>query len=83
MSRSGLYDIQSFLCDVIGHESVSAIDLSVDLAHGYPYPEGYFAKCTIHANEFCTKLMNLPNAFAVPGGEFTIVKDDDTGAALL
>lgn len=75
MSCSGLYDIQSFLEDIIKHEAVSKIIVSIDLAHGYPYPEGFFAKCVIHANEFCAALMTLPNAFAVPGGEFTVVKD--------
>ena len=75
MSCSGLYDIQSFLEDIIKHEAVSKIIVSIDLAHGYPYPEGFFAKCEIHASEFCAAMMTLPNAFAVPGGEFTIVKD--------
>ena len=75
MSCSGLYDIQSFLEDIIKHEAVSKIIVSIDLAHGYPYLEGFFAKCVIHASEFCTALMTLPNAFAVPGGEFTVVKD--------
>lgn len=75
MSCSGLYDIQSFLEDIIKHEAVSKNIVSIDLAHGYPYPEGFFAKCEIHASEFCTAMMTLPNAFAVPGGEFTIVKD--------
>lgn len=36
----------------------------------------FFRKCVIYASEFCTALMTLPNAFAVPGGEFTVVRDD-------
>lgn len=76
LSASGLVDIQAFLEEIIKHESVSGISVSFDLAHGYPYPEGAFSKCVIHANEFCTALMTLPNAYAVPGGEFTVVKDD-------
>ena len=83
MSCSGLYGIQSFLEEIIKLESVSGIIVSIELAHGYLYPEGYFSKCVIHANEFCTALITLPNAYAVPGGEFFVVKDEDTSSALL
>ena len=73
--NSGIPNIENFLVQIMEHDLISYVQISVDFAHGYP-PSAY-ANLDINASDFCKTLMSLPNHSAVPTGQFNIRKSGD------
>ena len=72
---SGIPNIESFLVQIMAHELIEYVQLSIDLAHGYA--SSAYANLDIPAREFCKTLILLPNHNALPTVHFNIRKTDD------
>lgn len=72
---SGIPNVEKFLVQIMAHDLIEYVQLSIDLAHGYIPSE--YANLDITANEFCKTLMSLPNSNELPTGQFNIRKSDD------
>lgn len=72
---SRIPNFENFLVQIMEHDLIEYIQLSIDFAHGYIPSE--YANLDITANEFCKTLMSLPNFNALPTGQFNIRKSDD------
>ena len=71
---SGIPNIESFLVQIMAHDLIEYVQLSIDLAHGY-IPSQY-ANIDIMANEFCRTLMSLPNHNELPTAQFNIKRSE-------
>ena len=71
---SGIPNVESFLVQIMAHNLIEYVQLSIDLAHGY-IPSAY-AVLNITANEFCRTLMSLPNHNALPTAQFNIKRSE-------
>ena len=69
---SGIPNIESFLVQIMAHDLIEYVQISIDLAHGYMPSE--CANIDIMANEFCKTLMSLPNRNELPTALFNIKK---------
>ena len=69
---SGIPNVESFLVQIMAHNLIEYVQLSIDLAHGYA--SSAYAELNITANEFCRTLMRLPCHGALPTGQFNIKK---------
>ena len=69
---SGIPNVENFLVQIMEHDLIEYIQLSIDFAHGYIPSE--YANLDITAKEFCKTLMRLPGHGAVPAGQFNIRK---------
>lgn len=69
---SGIPNIESFLVQIMAHDLIEYVQISIDLAHGYALSA--YAELNITANEFCRTLMSLPNHNALPTAQFNIKK---------
>ena len=67
---SGISNVESFLVQIMAHNLIEYVQLSIDFAHGYT-PSAY-ANLDINASDFCKTLMSLPNYNAVPTVQFNI-----------
>lgn len=65
-------DIENFLVQIMEHDLIRYVRISIDLAHGY-IPCAY-ENLDINASDFCKTLMSLPNHYGVPTGQFNIRK---------
>ena len=72
---SGIPDIENFLVQIMEHDLIRYVQISIDLVHGY-IPCAY-ENLDINASDFCKTLMSLPNHNAVPTGQFNIRKSGD------
>ena len=72
--NSGIPNIENFLVQIMEHDLIEYVQLSIDLAHGYT-PSAY-ANLDITANEFCKTLMSLPNHNALPTAQFNIKRSE-------
>ena len=70
--NSGIPNIENFLVQIMEHDLIGYVQLSIDLAHGYT--SSAYANLNITANEFCRTLMQLPCHGALPTGQFNIKK---------
>ena len=69
---SGIPNVESFLVQIMAHDLIEYVQISIDLAHGYA--SSAYAELNIAANEFCRTLMSLPNHNALPTAQFNIKK---------
>ncbi len=72
---SGIPNIETFLVQIMEHNLIGYVRISIDLTHGYT-PSAY-ANLDIEAKDFCKTLMSLPNHNAVPTAQFNIRKFGD------
>ena len=72
LGSSGIPNVESFLVQIMAHDLIEYVQISIDLAHGYIPSE--HAKIDIMANEFCRTLMRLPCHGALPTAQFNIKK---------
>ena len=70
--NSGIPNIENFLVQIMEHDLIGYVQLSIDLAHGYT--SSAYANLNITANEFCRTLTALPNHNALPTAQFNIKK---------
>ena len=71
---SGIPNIESFLVQIMAHDLIEYVQISIDLAHGYA--SSAYAELNIMANEFCRTLMSLPNHNALPTSQFNIKRSE-------
>ena len=71
---SGIPNIESFLVQIMAHDLIEYVQISIDLAHGYA--SSAYAELNIMANEFCRTLMSLPNHNALPTAQFNIKRSE-------
>ena len=71
---SGIPNVESFLVQIMEHDLIEYVQLSIGLAHGY-IPSAY-AVLNITANEFCRTLMSLPNHNELPTAQFNIKRSE-------
>ena len=71
---SGVPNVEKFLVQIMEHDLIGHIQLTIDLAHGYT--PSVYANPNIMATEFCKILMSLPNHNALPTAQFNIRKPD-------
>ena len=69
---SGIPNVQNFLVQIMAHDLIEYVQLSIDLAHGYT--SSAYADLNITANEFCRTLMSLSNHNELPTALFNIKK---------
>ena len=69
---SGIPNVESFLVQIMAHDLIEYVQISIDLAHGYT--SSAYAELNITANEFCRTLMSLPNHNELPTAQFNIKK---------
>ena len=69
---SGIPNVENFLVQIMEYALIEYVQLSIDLAHGYPPSE--YSNFNIAANDFCKILVSLPNHNALPTAQFNIVK---------
>ena len=69
---SGIPNVESFLVQIMAHDLIEYVQISIDLAHGYTPSE--YSNFNIAANDFCKILVSLPNHHALPTAQFNIVK---------
>lgn len=69
---SGIPNVQNFLVQIMAHDLIEYVQLSIDLGHGYIPSE--YANLDIMANEFCKTLMSLSSHNALPTAQFNIKK---------
>ena len=67
---SGIPNIESFLVQIMAHDLIEYVQISIDLAHGYT--SSAYADLNITANEFCRTLISLPNHNELPTVKFNI-----------
>ena len=72
---SGIPNVESFLVQIMAHDVIEYVQLSIDLAHGYT--SSSYAELNITANEFCRTLMSLPNHNALPTAQFNIKRSEN------
>ena len=72
---SGIPNVESFLVQIMAHDLIEYVQISIDLAHGYT--PSVYENLNITANEFCKTLMSLSNHNAVPTAQFNIRKFGD------
>ena len=72
---SGIPNVENFLMQIMAHDLIEYVQLSVDLAHGYTSSE--YANLNITANEFCRTLMSLPNHNELPTAQFNIKRSEN------
>jgi len=65
-------NVEEFLVQIMEHNLIEYVLLSIDLAHGYVPFE--YSNLDITAKDFCKTLMSLPNHYGLPTGEFNIRK---------
>ena len=70
--NSGIPNIENFLVQIMAHDLIEYVQISIDLAHGYT--SSAYANLNITANEFCRTLMRLPCHGALPTVQFNIKK---------
>ena len=68
--NSGIPNIENFLVQIMEHDLIRYVQISIDLAHGYIPTE--YANLDITASEFCKTLLSLPNHNALPTAQFNI-----------
>ena len=73
--HSGIPNVESFLVQIMAHDLIEYVQLSIDLAHGYT--SSAYANLNITANEFCRTLMSLPNHNALPTVQFNIKRSEN------
>lgn len=71
---SGIPNIESFLVQIMAHDLIEYVQISIDLAHGYT--SSAYANLNITANEFCRTLMSLPNHNELPTAQFNIKRSE-------
>ena len=71
---SGIPNVESFLVQIMAHDVIEYVQLSIDLAHGYT--SSAYADLNITANEFCRTLMSLPNHNELPTAQFNIKRSE-------
>lgn len=71
---SGIPNVESFLVQIMAHDLIEYVQISIDLAHGYA--SSAYAELNITANEFCRTLMSLPNHNALPTAQFNIKRSE-------
>ena len=71
---SGIPNVESFLVQIMAHNLIEYVQLSIDFAHGYT--SSAYADLNITANEFCRTLMSLPNHNELPTGQFNIKRSE-------
>lgn len=69
---SRIPNVEEFLVQIIEHDLIGYIQLSIDPAHGYVPSE--YSNHDITAQEFCKTLMSLSNYSALPNGQFNIAR---------
>ena len=69
---SGIPNVENFLVQIMAHDLIEYVQLSIDLAHGYT--SSAYANLNITANEFCRTLKSLPNRNELPTALFNIKK---------
>ena len=69
---SGIPNVESFLVQIMAHDLIEYVQISIDLAHGYT--SSAYADLNITANAFCRSLMSLPNHNELPTAQFNIKK---------
>ena len=69
---SGIPNVENFLMQIMAHDVIEYVQLSIDLAHGYT--SSAYADLNITANEFCRTLMSLSNHNELPTALFNIKK---------
>ena len=72
LGSSRIPNIENFLVQIIEHDLIGYIQLSIDLAHGYLPSE--YSNLDITAKEFCKTLMSLSSYSALPTGQFNIAR---------
>ena len=65
-------NIENFLVQIIEHDLIEYVQLSIDLAHGYVPSE--YSNLDITAKEFCKTLMSLSSHSALPIAQFNIAR---------
>ena len=71
---SGIPNVESFLVQIMAHDLIEHVQISIDLAHGYT--SSAYADLNITANEFCRTLMSLPNHNELPTAQFNIKRSE-------
>ena len=71
---SGIPNVENFLVQIMAHNLIEYVQLSIDLAHGYT--SSAYADLNITANEFCRTLMSLPNRNELPTAQFNIKRSE-------
>ena len=71
---SGIPNVESFLVQIMAHDLIEYVQISIDLAHGYT--SSAYANLNITANEFCRTLMSLPNHNELPTAQFNIKRSE-------
>ena len=69
---SGIPNVENFLVQIMEHDLIEYVRLSIDLEHGY-MPSTY-VDLNITANAFCKTLMSLSNHDTLPIAQFNIIK---------
>ena len=70
--NSGIPNIENFLIQIMEHDFIEYVQISIDLVHGYtPFEH---TTLDITAKEFCKMLMSLPNHYTLPTAQFNIRK---------
>ena len=72
---SRIPNVEEFLVQIMEHNLIEYVQLSIDLAHGYVPSE--YSNLDITAKEFCKTLMSLSNHSALPTAQFNIQKLGD------
>ena len=69
---SRIPNVEEFLVQIMEHDLIGYIQLSIDPAHGYVPSE--YSNQDITAQEFCKTLMLLPSHSALPIAQFNIAR---------
>ena len=69
---SRIPNVEEFLVQIMEHDLIGYIQLSIDLAHGYIPSE--YSNLDIAAKEFCKTLMSLSSHSELPTGQFNIAR---------
>lgn len=65
-------NVEEFLIQIMEHDLIEYVQLSIDLAHGYVPSE--YSNHDITAQEFCKTLMSLSSHSALPIAQFNIAR---------
>lgn len=71
---SRIPNVEKFLVQIMKHDLIEYVQLSIDPAHGYVPSE--YSNHDITAQEFCKTLMLLPSHSALPNGQFNIARKE-------
>ena len=69
---SRIPNIENFLVQIMEHDLIEYVQLSIDLAHGYVTSE--YSNLDITAKEFCKTLMSLSSHSELPIAQFNIAR---------